>query len=72
MAQDIENSTFHHFLMFLVREARIFSFYCTELLQLNQEKSGNIPGTMGKPFSKNSETQEFRNFGNLRCPLLNF
>ena len=27
---------------------------------------------MGKHFSKKSETQEFRNFGNLKCPVFEF
>ena len=35
----------------------------------NQEKSGNIPGKNGKYFLRNYETQEFRNFGNLRCKI---
>ena len=48
MAQDIENSTFHELLTFLVLEARISSFYLVELLELIQEKSGNIPGKNGK------------------------
>ena len=58
--------------MFLVLEARISSFYLTELLELNQEKSGNIPAFFGKHFSKNSELQDFRNFGNLSLPLFDF
>ena len=50
MALDIENSTFHEFLTFWVREARISSFYQTRILQKNQEKSGNSPGKNGKTF----------------------
>ena len=58
--------------MFLAREARTSSIYYTELLELNQEKSGNIPGKNRKYFSTNSELQDFRNFGNLSCPLFEF
>ena len=58
--------------MFLVLEARISSFYLVELLELNQEKSGNIPGQKRGTNSKKSETQEFRNFGNLKCPFFEF
>ena len=47
--------------MFLALEARISSFYLVELLELNQEKSGNIPGKMGEEISTKSETQEFCN-----------
>ena len=41
---------------------------------LNQIKKsqGTSLDEMGKHFSKKSETQEFRNFGNLRCPLFEF
>ena len=56
----------------MVLEARISSFYFVELLELNQESSGNIPGKMGKPFLEKSETQDFRNFGNLSLPFSEF
>ena len=72
MAKDIEDSRFHELLMFWALEARISSFYQTELLELKQEKSGNIPGKMGKYYSKKFETQELRNFGNLSLPVFEF
>ena len=53
-------------------EARISSFCLTELLELNQKKSGNVPGKIGKSFLKNYETQEFRFFGNLSLPIFDF
>ena len=68
----MENSTFHELLMFWVREARISSFYYTRILQKIQENQGTSLGKLGKYVSKKSETQEFRNFGNLRCPLFEF
>ena len=34
----MENSTFHELLTFWALEARISSFYVTELLEVNQEK----------------------------------
>ena len=59
--------------MFLALEARISPFYYTRILELNQEKSGNIPGKNGKLFfSKKFETQKFQNFGNLSLPIFEF
>ena len=72
MAQEVENSRFHELLMFWALEARISSFYYTELIELNQENQGTSLEKMGKEISTKSETQEFRNFGNLRCPLFEF
>ena len=58
--------------MFWALEARISSFYYTELLELNQENQGASLDFLGKHFSKDSETQEFRNFGNLSLPFFEF
>ena len=39
---------------------------------IKSRKSGSISGKNGEILLRNSETQEFRNFGNLRCPLFEF
>ena len=72
MAEDIENSTFHHFLMFLVREARISFILLDQNTSIESRKIREHPWKNGKYFSKISETQEFRNVGNLKCPLFEF
>ena len=72
MAQDIENSTFHELLMFWALEARISPFIRPEDLNKIKKNQGNSLEHMGKHFPRNSETQEFRKFGNLRCTLLEF
>ena len=61
--------------MFWALEARISSFYSTELLEL-KIKSRKIQGAslekMEQYFSEKSETQEFRKFGNVSLPVFEF
>ena len=59
MAQEVENSTFHELLTFLVLEARISSLYYTELLELIQEKSGTSLEKWEKKFRRNLELKIF-------------
>ena len=59
MAYDIENSTFHDFLMFLALEASISSIYWTELLELNQEKSRNILESWENKVGRNLKLKNF-------------
>ena len=58
MAQDVENSTFHELLMFLVLEARISSFYYTRIFE-------NIKKKQGTPLEK-KDKNIFRRILNLR------
>ena len=59
--------------MFLVREARISSFYLVELLELNQEKIREDPWKKWqKKFRRNLELENFEISETLAVHFLNF
>ena len=53
-------------------EARISLFIRPEYLKQIKKNQGTSLDKMGKHFSKKSESQEFRNFGNLSLPIFEF